>query len=224
MLAAGIVFVCTALTYAEMSSTFPEPGGSATFTRYAFNDLISFIAGWGLLLDYIVTIAISAFAVPPYLHHVLRIMGIKPIDTVWFHCTFSVCIIVFLFFLNFFGVKGSGRFSLMLAIFTILTQAGIILMGALLFLNLPLIISHMRIGVPGVDWSPDWWGFAKGCAMAMVAYTGIEAISQLAAETKQPAQSIPRAIKWTAAVVIFLYVGLSTVGLSVLSPVQLGTT
>src|SRR5579862_4737006 len=65
MAIAGFVFICTALTYAEMSSTFPEPGGSATFARHAFNDLVSFIAGWALLLDYIVTIAISAFAIPP---------------------------------------------------------------------------------------------------------------------------------------------------------------
>ena len=56
---AGIAFFCTALTYAEMSSALPEAGGSASFARHAFNDLVSFIAGWALLLDYIVTIAIS---------------------------------------------------------------------------------------------------------------------------------------------------------------------
>src|SRR3990167_11351327 len=54
LMLAGFVFICTALTYAELASTFPESGGSATYTRYAFNDLVSFIAGWGLLLDYIV--------------------------------------------------------------------------------------------------------------------------------------------------------------------------
>lgn len=64
---AGIVFVCTALSYAEMTSIFHESGGSASYARHAFNDLVSFIAGWGLLLDYIVAIAISAFAVAPYL-------------------------------------------------------------------------------------------------------------------------------------------------------------
>src|SRR5579872_5392761 len=69
LLIAGLVFICTALTYSEMATTFPEPGGSATFSRYAFNDLISFIAGWGLLLDYIVTVAISAFAIPPYVKY-----------------------------------------------------------------------------------------------------------------------------------------------------------
>jgi APA family basic amino acid/polyamine antiporter len=60
LMIAGFVFMCTALTYAEMSSILPEAGGSASFSRKNFNDLISFIAGWGLMLDYIVTISISA--------------------------------------------------------------------------------------------------------------------------------------------------------------------
>src|SRR5580704_9670271 len=77
---AGVVFICTALTYAEMTSCIHESGGSASFARHAFNDLISFIAGWGLLLDYIVTIAISAFAVAPYLgifHYSLKLPQIQ---------------------------------------------------------------------------------------------------------------------------------------------------
>jgi len=67
LLIAGVVFAFTALTYAEMSSVVFESGGSASYTRRAFNDLISFISGWALLLDYIVTIAISSFAVGAYL-------------------------------------------------------------------------------------------------------------------------------------------------------------
>ncbi|MBI5272882.1 MAG: universal stress protein [Chlamydiia bacterium] len=223
LLVAGLVFICTALTYAEMAATFPEPGGSATYSRHAFNDLVSFIAGWGLLLDYVVTIAISAFAIPPYMKHLLAILGITYTHTVFVNCAASIGIVIFLFFLNFFGVRHSGRLSLVLALFTIITQVGIILMGGLLFLNLPYIFDHMRIAVTGADWSPDWWNFAKGCAMAMVAYTGIEAISQLAAETKNPARSIPKAIKWTTVVILFLYIGLSTVGFSILTPQELGT-
>src|SRR3990167_4443991 len=64
---AGIVFFCTVLTYAELAAAMPESGGSCSFARRAFNDLVSFIAGWALLLDYIVTIAISAYSVGPYL-------------------------------------------------------------------------------------------------------------------------------------------------------------
>src|SRR3990167_8718612 len=68
---AGIVFFCTVLTYTELSTAMPESGGSCSFARHAFNDLVSFIAGWALLLDYIVTIAISAYSIGPYLRNCL---------------------------------------------------------------------------------------------------------------------------------------------------------
>ncbi len=216
---AGFVFICTSLTYAEMATTFPEPGGSATFSRYAFNDLISFIAGWGLLLDYIVTIAISAFAIPPYVTYIFPFT-----NTVFVQTTATIGIIVFLYFLNVVGVKHSGRLSLILAIVTILSQLLIVLSAAFLLLNLPYIISHLKIGVQGVDWSPSWSEFLKGTAMAMVAYTGIESIAQLAAETRKPSIAIPRAIKWTMVTLVILYFLISVVGLSVVSPKELGTT
>jgi len=223
LLIAGLVFLCTALSYAELSTTFPEPGGSATFSRYAFNDLISFIAGWGLLLDYIMTIAISSFTITPYLKHVLPLLHIPYNGGAVVHITATVAIIAFIFVINLIGMKFSGWFSFLLAVFTVVTQAGVVIIGGLFLLNLPFVLDHMRIGVTGASWSPDWWQFMKGTAVAMVAYTGIEAISQLAAETKQPGITIPRAIKWTVAVVLFLYLGISFVGLSVISPQELGT-
>src|SRR5579872_5145220 len=196
LLIAGLVFICTALTYSEMATTFPEPGGSATFSRYAFNDLISFIAGWGLLLDYIVTVAISAFAIPPYVKYIFDLFSIGYPSSVLFQTTATIAIITFLFFLNVVGIKHSGRFSWFLAVITIASQLFLIIFGALFLLNLPYVWSHLRIGVPGADWSPTWGQFLKGIAMAMVAYTGIESVAQLGAETKKPAVSIPRAIRW----------------------------
>lgn len=218
MAIAGFVFICTALTYAEMSTTFPEPGGSATFSRYAFNDLVSFIAGWGLLLDYIVTIAISAVAIPSYLVTVFHYQ-----DSLLIQMTMTIGIICFLYIINVIGVKHSGRLNLILALLTIFSQFLIIGMAAFLILNLPFVISHMRIAVPGEIWSPTWGEFIKGTAMAMVAYTGIESIAQLAAETKKPSIAIPRAIRWTMWVLVLLYFLVSVVGLSVISPEELGT-
>src|SRR5436305_11239229 len=66
MLAGGL-FALTAKTYAEGAAMFPEAGGSSSFARHAFDELVSFFAGWALTLDYIITIAISAFFVPHYL-------------------------------------------------------------------------------------------------------------------------------------------------------------
>jgi APA family basic amino acid/polyamine antiporter len=214
---AGFVFFCTALTYAEMATTFPEPGGSATFSRYAFNDLISFIAGWGLLLDYIVTIAISAFAIPPYLEYFLPFTS-----TVTSNTLVMIAIVALLYVINVIGVKQSGRFNWILSLVTIVSQGLVIIVAAFVVLNLPYIFSHMEINVAGAAWSPNWRDFLKGTAMAMVAYTGIESIAQLAAETKKPSIAIPRAIKWTIFSLIVLCLGMSFVGLSVVSPQDLG--
>lgn len=215
---AGLVFVCTALSYAEMTSVFHESGGSASFARHAFNDLISFIAGWGLLLDYIVTIAISAFSVGPYLSYFFADLKETPVLIV-----FTVVLIAALLIMNIFGVRHSTRISLMLTIFTLLAQAVIIAIGLSTLLNLNFIIEHIRIGVPNVDWSPTWSQFIKGIAMAMVAYTGIESIAQLAAESQKPIKTVPRAICLTMVVLLLVYLGISVVALSAVSAHDLGT-
>jgi len=224
LLLAGFAFLCTAQTYAEMSTTFSEAGGTATFARHAFNDLISFIAGWGLLLDYLLTLAISAFTIPPYLDQILKHVGLHGLSTGYMHTVFVIGIILALLVLNIVGIKSSGRVSWMLALFTLVTQAGVVILGFFLVLNLPFVFEHIRIGVTSDAFAPTWGQFWKGTAMAMVAYTGIEAVSQLSAETKSPSKSIPRAMGWVSVVVMLLYFGLSTVGLSVVSPHELGTT
>src|SRR5438046_8852107 len=63
----GIIFAATAATYAEGTVRYPEAGGSSSFARHAFNELVSFGAAWAQMLNYVVTIAISAFFVPHYL-------------------------------------------------------------------------------------------------------------------------------------------------------------
>jgi APA family basic amino acid/polyamine antiporter len=216
---AGLVFVCTALTYAEMTSTFHESGGSASFARHAFNDLISFIAGWGLLLDYIVTMAISAFAVGPYLAYFFA-----PLKNPGIQISFSISLIFILFIMNALGVKQSTRISLLLTSFTVLVQAIVIGIGVGTVLDLSIIVDHMRINIPHEAWSPSWSDFLKGTAMAMVAYTGIESIAQLAAEAQKPARTVPRAVILTMCVLIVAYLGISLVALSAISPHDLGTT
>lgn len=217
MALAGIVFICTALSYAEMSAAFQESGGSASYARHAFNDLISFIAGWGLLLDYIVTIAISAFTVGPYL--IGFFPSLKEADVQIF---FTIGLIVLLLILNVMGVKQSTRVSIVLMAFTVFTQLVIILIGLFTIESFSHVFSGMAIGKVGVAESPTWAEFLKGTAMAMVAYTGIESIAQLSSETRKPAKTVPRAIMITMGVLLFMYIGLSVVGFSVLTPYQLG--
>ena len=157
MLLAGVVFICTALSYAEMSSALHESGGSASYARHAFNDLISFVAGWGLLLDYIVTIAISAFTIGPYLISFFPVLKAGDVQVV-----FAIVLVLLLLCVNVVGVKQSARTSVALMSFTVITQTIIILVGLVTAENLSRIWNGIQIGV-----SPTWPDFIKGTAMAM---------------------------------------------------------
>lgn len=218
LLIAGVVFTCTGLTYAEMSSVVFEAGGSASYSRRAFNDLISFIAGWALLLDYIVTIAISSFAVGPYLKMFFPFLSSALANSI-----FAVCLIFGLTTLNIIGVRHSTRLSVVLTILAIVTQLIIILMGAIFLVDLPTVIEHMKIGHGNTIWSPSWTSFWKGVAMAMVAYTGIESMAQLSSEAKHPSKTVPKAIIWAIGTLLLLYIGISVVSLSAMTPQELSS-
>ncbi len=217
LLLAGFVFVCTALSYAEMSTLFRDAGGSASYARNAFNDLISFTAGWGLLLDYIVTIAISAFTIGPYLSYFIPELREGPVQIL-----FTVGVILALLVLNIWGARESTRTSFFLMIFTVLTQLILIIIGLFSIEDLTKFFSQISINKPGAEFSPSWDEFFKGTAMAMVAYTGIESIAQLSAETRTPGRTIPRAVMITMFVLLFMYFGLTYVGFSLLSPFAIG--
>ena len=217
---AGLVFICTAFTYAELSSAFHESGGTASFARHAFNDLISFIAGWGLLFDYIVTISISAFAVAPYLSFFYP--PLKEMQLM--HSGFTIALILILLAINIVGIRQSTRISFVLVTVTIITQVIIVAIAFFFLFKQGSILEHLRINIPNMAWSPTWPEFWKGTAMAMVAYTGIESIAQLGAEAKKPSRTVPRAIMVTMVVLILMYLGISISALLAVSPLELGTT
>src|SRR5918999_1656411 len=98
-LIAGLIFVCTAATYAEATVMFPEAGGSSSFARHAFNELISFVAAWGQMLNYVITVAISAFFVPDYLSVLWEPLADSPLDII-----FSAALVVLLVGIN---IRGS---------------------------------------------------------------------------------------------------------------------
>src|SRR5512133_779933 len=109
MLAGGL-FVLTAKTYAEGASMFPEAGGSSSFARHAFNEIASFVAGWALTLDYIITIAISAFFVPHYLGAFWPALKDNPGDIIG-----GIVVIAILAVLNIRGLRESASLNIFLA-------------------------------------------------------------------------------------------------------------
>src|SRR3982075_2410608 len=126
---AGGLFALTAKTYAEGAAMFPEAGGSSSFARPAFNEFVSFFAGWALSLDYILTIAISAFFVPHYLGAFFPALTHNPGDIIG-----GLIVIVVLAWLNIRGIGESAKLNLILAVTDLCTQVLLVLAGlALVF-------------------------------------------------------------------------------------------
>ncbi|MBI2855186.1 MAG: APC family permease [Chloroflexi bacterium] len=207
---AGIFFVFTALTYAEGTAMFPEAGGSASFARRAFNDLIAFWAGWSLMFGYIITISISILTVPHYLGYFWPVL--KEPSTATF---FAVGVIAFLMVINVLGVRESSGFNFTLTVFVLLIQALLIVTGVGLFFKAGEIWQRITR-----NW-PDLGNLVFGVAIATVAYTGIESVSQLAGEAREPQKRVPRALLLMIVTVLVVFAGVSITAFSVMNPTDL---
>ena len=196
MLAGGL-FALTAKTYAEGASMFPEAGGSSSFARHAFNELVSFFAGWALSLDYILTIAISAFFVPHYLGAFWPALTHPPGDVIG-----GLIVIALLAWLNIRGIGESANLNLILALLDLATQVLIICIGAVLVLNPSLLVHQVDLGT-----MPTYSHLIFALSLAMLAYTGIETVSNMAEEAVDPGRDVPKAVNYILIAVLGVYAG-----------------
>ena len=201
---AGLIFAFTAATYVEATVLYPEAGGSSSFARHAFNELASFLAAWAQMLTYIVTAAISAFFVPHYLAVFWEPLGHGPGDVI-----FGFGVLAMLAALNVKGTEESARLNLVLAIADLLTQVVLVVIGLVLVFNADLLVSQIDLGS-----APTWGDFALGIAVGMVAYTGIETISNMAEEARDASRTIPRGTGLTVLAVVGIYAFLPAIALS----------
>jgi APA family basic amino acid/polyamine antiporter len=210
----GAIFFFTAVTYAEATARFPEAGGSSSFTRHAFNEAVSFFAGWAQMLNYTVTIAISAIFVP----HYLAIFGGG--DTLRTHPADIIgggLVVVLLAGLNIVGVKEAAGLNIFLALADLGTQALLVIIGLFVVLSPETLQSNVHLGV-----TPSWTDFIISIPVAMVAYTGIETISNMAEEAIDPPRHVPRSIMYVVVAVFAIYAFLPSVALSAM-PVKPAT-
>ena len=204
----GFIFYLTAATYAEATSMYPEAGGSSSFARHAFNEFWSFFAAWAQMLNYTITIAISAFFVPHYLGSVLGIQALRGAPADIF---FGMGVVVVLALVNVRGAEESAGVNIALAVTDFLTQLLLVLVGAVLVLSPGTLIDNVELGV-----APSWKDFFLAIPVGMIAYTGIETISNMAEEAKDEATTIPAAIKRVVIAVFAIYAALPAVALSAL--------
>ncbi len=207
----GVIFYFTAATYAEGTAMFPEAGGSSSFARRASNEFWSFFAAWGQMLNYVITIAISAFFVPHYVGSLFW----EPLRHGPGDIFFGIGVVVLLSLVNVRGVKESAGVNVALAITDLMTQLLLVVVGAVLVLSPSTLVDNVKLGV-----APTWRDFLVAIPVGMIAYTGIETISNMAEEAKDVEKTIPAAIKRVVIAVFAIYALLPAVALSALPVIK----
>ncbi|HEY2372978.1 MAG TPA: universal stress protein [Gaiellaceae bacterium] len=212
---AGLLFLVVALSYAEGTTSIRETGGAATFVRVAFNDLAGFLTGWALFLDYLIVISLSALFVPHYLGIALGI------DTIARHPgdVISACVVV--------AVIAGARLLRRTRLYTIgitvpvldlITQLLLVVLGFTLIFSGSALTRGLSLGT-----HPTWHDILFVLPVAMLAYTGLETVSNYAEEVRRPGRDLPRSVFAAISLVVVIYILIALVGLSAF-PVRNGTT
>jgi basic amino acid/polyamine antiporter, APA family len=210
-LVAGLLFVLTTLTYFEGMTVHPERGGSAVMARYAFNEFWSFVAGWAILLDYLILIAICALSIGHYLAAFWSELGSQGLDL-----AIAGLVLAGIAQYNYRGFAPRGRRSMVLAMVDLLLVVVIVGLGIALVFDPAAITDAVDLGSV-----PKWSDFLYGMTIAVIAYTGIEAAANLAPEVRVSRKALRRTISAGAVVVLVMFVGMSTIALMA-QPVQEG--
>jgi APA family basic amino acid/polyamine antiporter len=202
LLVAGAIFMLVSLSYAEGTAAIPETGGAAMLARRAFNDPIGFLTGWVLLLDYTIVIALAALFTPHYFGHAVGWLRLTrhPWDVVA-----AVFIVLAITVLRLIRRPGLYKIAIVVAAVAFVTDVILIVLG-FAFLFSP---SDLTKGAhPGE--APTWHALAYALPVAMLAYTGLETLANLAQEAREPGKTIPRSLfgGLGAAVIVSVLIGI----------------
>jgi APA family basic amino acid/polyamine antiporter len=219
---ASITYITTGLSYAELASTYPVAGGAQFYAYKAFGRLHGFLAGWGLMLDYTVDIALFSLAAVGYLGFLVRtftgtnILLVNP-----YYGLGAIIFILTLVILNFFGIKYSSKFNELFVIIDLVT-IGIVLSLGLTTLFMSGKILSWANALTNLGKEPTWSSFAYAITLSMASYIGIESISQAAEETKNPKKTIPLAAKFAIMAVLVVALTASLLSVTLLDPSTMG--
>jgi len=212
---AGALFLVVSLSYAEGTTAIPETGGAATFVRRAFNDLAGFLTGWALFLDYLIVISLSALFLPHYLGAALKWESLdhNPWDVV-----VGVAVILAVAALRLVRRSAFYRYGIVVAVLDLLTQLLLVVLGFAFLFSGDALTRGISIGS-----DPNWHQIVFALPLAMLAYTGLETVANLAEETREPGRALPRSLFSGIGLVVLIYVAIALVALSAF-PATNGTT
>ncbi len=213
-LVAALLFSLTSMTYVEGASLHQDRGGATVFARYAFNELVSFVAGWAILLDYVILIAVTAYSATQYvrvfwspLGHSAEALGLA----------FAFIALVVLSNIRGFSQRRARRVGMLVA-GDLALQAFIVVIGLALFFNPHTLLDPIHLGS-----SPSWSDLIFALTVAVIAFTSLESASGLSGDVRISRRGLKRLVWSTTATVAFLYVGIALVAVTAL-PVHNGHT
>lgn len=211
----GALFLIVALSYAEGTAAIHETGGAATFVRVAFNDLAGFLTGWVLFLDYLIVIALSALFFPHYFGLALGIHSIArhPGDAIA-----GSVLIALIAAARLLRRTRLYSFGIAVPLLDLVTQLLLVVLGFGLLFSGSALTRGLSLGV-----TPSWHQLVFALPLAMLAYTGLETVANLAEEARQPGRDLPRSLFSGIGAVVVIYVLIALVGLSAF-PQAHGTT
>jgi basic amino acid/polyamine antiporter, APA family len=204
-LAAGLLFVITTLSYVEGGAMLRERGGSSSFARHAFNELIAFIAGWAILIDYLIVAALAAISVPHYLEPISA-----DLSKAGWEIGIAGAVIAAACVLNAFNITGRGRERplAILALADIALQLAVIVVGLLAVFHPDRLTDQIDLLT-----SPDFHDIVYAAVVAMLAYAGIEAASDLAPDIDVRPRDLKRIVSLGAIAVPLVYAGMAAIAL-----------
>jgi basic amino acid/polyamine antiporter, APA family len=211
-LVAGLVFALTSLSYVEGGAMLRERGGSATFARHAFNELISFIAGWAILIDYLIVIAAASITVSHYLTPISGQFGGGDVEL-----AVAALVIALAAILNIADITGRNRQRrlVILAVAELGMQLLVIVVGLIVVMHPDRLTAELHLFS-----TPDVKDIVYSLVIATIAYAGIEAASDLAPDLEFEPGDLNRVLGVGAIAIPLIYAGIAAVALMAVPVVQ----
>jgi basic amino acid/polyamine antiporter, APA family len=208
--AAAAFFVLTQLSYVEGASLHQERGGATVITRYAFNELWSFVAGWAILLDYLILIALTAFVAANYLGVFWGELGEGTLEF-----AAAAAIIAAVSWINFRGLdpRRFERFFLF-ALADLAVQVVLLILGLMVLFD-PKVLTAPESIAGSVTLSDLVFSFT----LAVVAFTALDASSGFAGQVAIGRRGLRKLLSARLLSMLVSYVGLALVASSTLGGV-----
>ena len=205
-LAAGLLFALAAAAYAEGGATIPEPGGSSALSRRAWGDLAGFIAGWATVLDFVITISLSALFLP---HYVAGAFGSQGTFSVREAAGLAVAILVVITIVRLVRRTDAYSTGVAVAALDLVVQVSLAVLGLALLFSWSALTRNIDLGTV-----PTWNSLAFSFPIAMIGYTGLEKVSSVAAYAKDPERSVPDSVRSSVFTVVIVYAAVATAAAS----------